>query len=529
MAANYINDQWVQKDSMGLGHAGDAVARMALDVSPPFTIGVTGKWGCGKTSVMRRAFATLGGQPISQHLQLGENKQELDQDYSNAIENLLHSFGGRLKVLNWSDDLHDIAKQSLCIWYSPWQHQDAANPLIPLLQEIRAQYGFTRKILEKGKQLNRQGGLAAWTLLEHAIDAAISFATRRPVKMAVGVAENIRKAWHENNPENLAKPSDGQRFHLLFEDAVENLLTDLFAVAEQERLSEQKKTPKAKSAVKPENISQHARLIVFIDDLDRCEEKAVVALLEAIKLYLGTHRCVFVLGVDDVAVGDALKRHWQGRSDDSNREYLEKLFQATVQVPQPVDSKLQTLLETQLTAHGFPDDAVPSLAKDIQALLEPNPRKVKNFLNSLCANWQVLHCAAMHSEANCRRLVMFQYLRNNHLPVWRLLEREPILLQLLHRVLVGSKEPITGHLSTDDLRMTEEIFSRSFAHVLKHDNADEMKLHRSQSLDAAVDKAIERLDRRRSDQYFVNWVNGGGLAKDESLPAMYLQITNEEQ
>lgn len=46
MAASYINDQWVQLDSLGLGlglgHAGDVEARMTLEANPPFTIGVTG-------------------------------------------------------------------------------------------------------------------------------------------------------------------------------------------------------------------------------------------------------------------------------------------------------------------------------------------------------------------------------------------------------------------------------------------------------------------------------------------------------
>jgi hypothetical protein len=521
--ASYINDQWVHEDSLGLGRAGDSVARMALEVSPPFTIGVTGKWGCGKTSVMRSAFATLGGKPISQQLQLGVDKTEADANDSDVLEKLLHSDGSRLKTLNWSDDLHEVGRQSLCIWYSPWQHQDAANPLIPLLQEIRSQYSVKRKVIDVGKSIiSRQSGLAALTLVEHAIDAAISFTVQRPVKMAVGATENVRKAWHEDNPENLTKPSDGQRFHLLFEDAVENLLRDLDVVAKQDE---------TKNKEEPGNISKQARLIVFIDDLDRCEEKNAVALLEAIKLYLGTHRCVFILGVDDCAIGDALKRHWQGRSEDSNREYLEKLFQATVPVPQPATAKLQDLIADQLKDHEFPSDSIAGLAQDIEALLEPNPRKVKNFLNSLCANWQVLRCTEMETEDNCRRLVMFQYLRTNHRPVWRLLEREPLLLQLLHRVLVESSEPLKGlqgYMSNDDLRMTKEIFSQSFNHVLRHD-ADDMKLHRNQSLDKAVDRALERLDRKRSDQYFVNWVNTGGLAPDDVLPMMYLQITSDEQ
>lgn len=513
MPATYINDQWVQQDQLGLGRAGDELARMSLEVNPPFTIGITGKWGCGKTSVMRRAFATLGGKPISQGLRLGQDKIELNETTLSELNSLRHRFenGRRNFALDWTTDLHNVADQSLSIWYSPWQHQESANPLIPLLQEIRAQYQVKRRILENGRQLNRQGGLAALTLIEHVIDAAISFTSGKPIKAAVGVSENVRKAWNENNPENLAKPSDGQRFHLLFEDAIENLLDDLNG-------SSRKK------------LSYEARLIVFIDDLDRCEEKAVVALLEAIKLYLGTSRCVFILGVDDVAVGDALKRHWQGRSDDNNREYLEKLFQATLPVPQPQPKQVRALILQQLESHGFPADAREALANDIEALLEPNPRKVKNFLNSLCINWQMLRCKAMKEAENCRRLVMFQYLRVNHRPVWRLLEREPVLLQLLLRVFTDSTDPLnidSKSLSTDELRLTREIFSRSFAHVLKHDDGKDMKLHRSQSLDAAVDKALERLDRRRSDQYFVEWMKQN-VSPNESLPAMYLQITDTD-
>lgn len=511
MAASYINDQWVQLDSLGLGHAGDVVARMTLEASPPFTIGVTGKWGCGKTSVMRRAFATLGGKPISQQLQLGADKLELD---SEQLKTLLHSDDDRKNALAWMDNLHELASQSLCIWYSPWQHQGADNPLIPLLQEIRSQYSEKRKSLEvKKKILSRQTGLAALALLEQIIDAAISLNTGKPGKVVSGATESIRKAWNDKNPEELTKPSDGQRFHLLFEDAIEILLEDLYDA-----------TPTRYRASK---FDHSARLIIFIDDLDRCEEKAVVALLEAIKLYLGTRRCVFVLGVDDVAVGDALKRHWNGRSDDSNREYLEKLFQAILPVPQPQPSQLQDLIRQQLSDHGFPEGAVNQLATDIEALLEPNPRKVKNFLNSLCANWRMLRCGDMESLDNCRRLVMFQYLRHNHRPVWRLLERQPKLLPLLHRVLAGggSTEPIADFGNREELRLTEEVFSRSFAHVLQHDNPDDMKLHRSQSLDKAVDLALERLDRRRSDQYFVQWMKDN-VQLNEALPLIYLQIAN---
>jgi len=518
----YINDQWVLNDTLGMGRAGDALARMALEVTPPFTIGVTGKWGSGKTSVLRRAFATLGGLPISQSLQLGNDKTELPEEQFKRLEHHL-----REEELGWKDiNLHLAANRSLCVWYSPWQHQSAENPLVPLLQELHAQYSGKRKLKQNFSELNRQGGLAALALLEHAIDAALTMQMEKPVKLAAGVSENIRKAWSEDNSANLAKLSDGQRFHLLFEDAVENLLADLKSLFATEEKKLKKQFPGQSQ------IDNHSRLIIFIDDLDRCEEKAVVGLLEAIKLYLGTRRCVFVLGIDDVAVAEALERHWQGRNDDHNREYLEKLFQATVPVPLPRDANLQQMICSQLLAHGFPEQAVLSLAENITGLLEPNPRKVKNFLNSLCASWQVLRCPDMETPENCRLLLMFQYLRQYHRPVWRILERQPELLPILHRELIDSPLPISGlpsYIDPDALHMTREIFSRAFSHVLKPlIDQDDPLYHRRQTLDVAVNRFLERLDRRRSDEYFIDLAKKY-LDANTQLHPMYLRITEIEE
>ena len=62
----FINDQWTLKDDLGIGRVGDELARIVLEANAPFTVGVTGKWGSGKTSIMRRTYATLGGQPLQQ-------------------------------------------------------------------------------------------------------------------------------------------------------------------------------------------------------------------------------------------------------------------------------------------------------------------------------------------------------------------------------------------------------------------------------------------------------------------------------
>ncbi|HEV7516884.1 MAG TPA: P-loop NTPase fold protein, partial [Thermoanaerobaculia bacterium] len=414
MTHRYVNDAFTLEDGFGTTVAGDQVARMALEVETPFTLGVTGKWGSGKTSVLRRAFVTLGGKAVALAVPLGEEKKD-----EGPAEWGTWRFGAREAKLAWPPDLTSIAEQSLCVWYSPWQHQGADNPLVALLLEIRAQYTTRVRIKEKLKDWNRRGGLAGLALLERVIDGAAGLALGRNVRLTEGATDAVRKAWREAVPEEPGL-GDGQRFHLLFDDAIETLLSGL---------------PEAQES----GVS--GRLVVFIDDLDRCEESVVVQLLESIKLYLGSPRCVFVLAIDEGAVLTALERHWKGRSEDANREYLEKLFQAVVPVPAPRRAELRVFIEAQLGEHEF--EGVVECATLIQELLEPNPRKIKNFVNSACAGWGMLKAAGGVPPAPAgldfaRQFLLFQYLRYQHKPVWRLLERQGWALRVLGKVLTGA-------------------------------------------------------------------------------------------
>lgn len=68
------------------------------------------------------------------------------------------------------------------------------------------------------------------------------------------------------------------------------------------------------------------KLIVFLDDLDRCESDNIINLISSIKLFLSINEnIVFILGVDREAIALALQNKY---SNDYNKadEYLEKIF-----------------------------------------------------------------------------------------------------------------------------------------------------------------------------------------------------------
>jgi hypothetical protein len=86
------------------------------------------------------------------------------------------------------------------------------------------------------------------------------------------------------------------------------------------------------------------RLVVFIDDLDRCLPEKAVQVLEGIKLFLGVPGTVFVLGVDIQALAYAVELHYSQEYLSNKRlkelpgfisgsRYLEKVIQFPFHLP----------------------------------------------------------------------------------------------------------------------------------------------------------------------------------------------------
>ena len=533
----YLNDHWTLDDGLGFGATADQLARVALQAQPPFTVALTGKWGAGKTSVLRQAFATLGGEPIAQALPIGEPLSDgsFNQDMRQMWKQLSYfrtKSGDKSKLTEERLELANLAERCLCVWYSPWQHQQADNPLLPLLLEIKKQYSIWAKSKKITSDVSKSSGRVGLTLLEKVVDASVSIAARNQVQLASGTSAEVAKAWQGNKSE-LEQLSDGQRFHLIFEEAIETLLRS--------------RKGRAK-------LDEGARLIIFIDDLDRCEESVIVQLLESIKLYLHSQRCVFILGIDPDAVLGALKRHWKERSEQSNAEYLEKLVQAQLEVPQPAIQLIRNLIETQLSDHDIPieapateetngdkdqakdtDNKIADLPTMLEELLEPNPRKIKNFLNSLVAQWHLLPQGERPEHSHL--FALFHYLRLYHRPVWRLLSHQNWVLELLYRVLIKSDAklgliPDDYPNFLDEQAIASEMLARAFSHVLA-DNSDAAtaeRQHRNMPLEKAVLLFTERLDRKRSDQCFIKYLRKLVLSDDaESSKAAKLLLQQMNQ
>jgi predicted KAP-like P-loop ATPase len=75
-------------------------------------------------------------------------------------------------------------------------------------------------------------------------------------------------------------------------------------------------------------------LVVLIDDLDRCLPETTISTLEAIRLFLFLKNTAFVIAADNDMIKHAVRKHFKGIPDDLLvTNYFDKLIQVPIRVP----------------------------------------------------------------------------------------------------------------------------------------------------------------------------------------------------
>lgn len=103
------------------------------------------------------------------------------------------------------------------------------------------------------------------------------------------------------------------------------------------------------------------RLVIFIDELDRCSPDTILETLEAIRLFLFTGNSIFIIGADERHISYAVKRKFdkiEGQQIDIGKEYLEKIIQYPIRIPRLNSKEVEfyitcLLLEKDLSRDEF--------------------------------------------------------------------------------------------------------------------------------------------------------------------------------
>lgn len=102
-------------------------------------------------------------------------------------------------------------------------------------------------------------------------------------------------------------------------------------------------------------------LVVLIDDLDRCLPGTAISTLEAVRLFLFLPNAAFIIAADDTMIRQAVKAHFKDveLDDDLVTNYFDKLIQVPIRVPPLGTQEVRAyLMMLHVEKAGLPEDEV---------------------------------------------------------------------------------------------------------------------------------------------------------------------------
>jgi predicted KAP-like P-loop ATPase len=300
-------DNETSEDLLGYKvHADLLVDVIRDDTVLPVTIGVFGDWGSGKSSILKIVEEELTG----------------GVDGSLKDGTLVLYFNG------WVFEGYDDAKAALLesIIEKFNKHKTIGNKVkdtsIKLLKSVKWMrlLGLSfKKVIIPGATAYLTGGASALPYLANELSHL--------------------------DPKELAERIQGHGGDDLLKNLIKDGENDNISIIREFR--EDFKSLIDKSEIK--------KLVVIIDDLDRCTPDRLIENLEAIKLFLNVEKTAFVIGADPRIVRHAIEHRYKTDSiekaddpDSRNKrivsDYLEKLIQVPYYLPKLTDNEVETFL-----------------------------------------------------------------------------------------------------------------------------------------------------------------------------------------
>lgn len=192
--------------------------------------------------------------------------------------------GKIVDVLPFPQQVEDVSENyAIAVYYDAWENDNDTDPILSLVYEIIKQLGINYAFEDDSNVFKLAGSV-------------LEALTSRNIN---GIIENLKS----ENP--LTKIKEEKDLH----EDIKNFFSELL-------------------------VERGNRLVIFIDELDRCKPSYAVQLLERIKHYLCDERITFVFSVNLGELQHTIK-HYYGNTFDACR-YLDRFFDMRLSLP-PAD------------------------------------------------------------------------------------------------------------------------------------------------------------------------------------------------
>jgi len=273
---------------------------------------------------------------------------------------------GKTSLMYLMKQVVDKDRNAIGVWFNAWQYEREDHLIVPLIATI------TRDINEALEKREGKSGKLSDTIVEgakslknalRAIAYGFSFKGKVEVPLLAGAEVGFSGKDAIERYQNLANDISLEKS--LYFDSFEKL-----------------------RAIK--NSDKMPKIVVFIDDLDRCLPDAAVRLLENVKLVLNVPSFSFVLGIAPTVIQKFVERKFStdlGLPESYFRNYLDKFIQVPIHLPRKDGDGFETyvkrLLETKGVLNLEEKMAFTNMIGLIATISDHNPRSAVRAINRI--------------------------------------------------------------------------------------------------------------------------------------------------
>lgn len=274
---------------------------------------------------------------------------------------------GKTSVMGLMKDVVDHPDSgAVGVWFNAWQYEREEHLIVPLIATIN-------KAIEE--RMGKFKGAPKKAIKEvhkalRSVAYGFSFKGKAEIPLLAGSEVSLSGKDMIDRYQELAGDAELERS--LYFEAFEKL---------RKVSSGQKKSPK---------------VVVFVDDLDRCLPKSAVELLENIKLVMNLPNFSFVLGIAPAVIEEYVRtQHYKDLKLPPGylRKYLDKFVQVPIEVPPPPPRVMREHIEQLIDREdSFTTEESRQLKKVgniVSRLSEGNPRNVVRTMNQVLVLYRV--------------------------------------------------------------------------------------------------------------------------------------------
>ncbi len=355
-----------------------------------------------------------------------------------------------------------IAPNSVFVWFNAWQYEREEHPLMPLLASILREIEDKAnkdtewaKQFAKPRQTFRNVLLSLFGGVKFKAGYEIPFTKVHGLKGEINFdSDDAKKRYDEISSEYESTVVAG-----MYYDAFSALT----------------------NATKADNWPKGIRVVLFIDDLDRCHPDKALLLLDAIKLILSQRNFIFVLGLEPKVLTEYLISRYRddfkvGSEEEFGKRYLDKIIQLPFWVPR--HGTRFSDYAAKLIAKVQDDDIRPAFEQAKEALVmatDENPRSLVRLLNHLILSanlWRAMKKEPAISDGDVVPAMIVSAVLHEKLDdkSYRRLCRSASLCEAINKRLNGGSDTAEdGQRQIEDFLKLDTVLDGLLTEIEKHE------------------------------------------------------------